>query len=258
MNGFGEIVPVVHETEDKYSAAAPTKLSKKPSIPRNSGRRPFGQRDPNVDGAVGLDRNKKEKSDRDVINVQGLVRHALNAVSSNNQNGLGSTSKRPSVSTPSSSPFQIYDETTESRTPRVQSISKGSYSSRPSPSGSEELVAKTDSLSVRGTGTSQQKVMDAPRSDFHRAQSVVSAVSAATSANVGSVVPTTGADTDANILHQMLGNLETVMAITDQRKGTYHSSSPRPVHRGGPSKWVTRYVDYTSKYGLGFLLNDGR
>ena len=21
--------------------------------------------------------------------------------------------------------------------------------------------------------------------------------------------------------------------------------------------WVTRYVDYTSKYGLGFLLNDG-
>ena len=26
----------------------------------------------------------------------------------------------------------------------------------------------------------------------------------------------------------------------------------------GTDKWVTRYVDYTSKYGLGFLLNDGR
>lgn len=25
----------------------------------------------------------------------------------------------------------------------------------------------------------------------------------------------------------------------------------------GTNKWVTRYVDYTSKYGLGFLLNDG-
>jgi len=25
----------------------------------------------------------------------------------------------------------------------------------------------------------------------------------------------------------------------------------------GANKWVTRYVDYTSKYGLGFLLNDG-
>lgn len=25
----------------------------------------------------------------------------------------------------------------------------------------------------------------------------------------------------------------------------------------GATKWVTRYVDYTSKYGLGFLLNDG-
>lgn len=25
----------------------------------------------------------------------------------------------------------------------------------------------------------------------------------------------------------------------------------------GANKWVTRYVDYTAKYGLGFLLNDG-
>jgi len=25
----------------------------------------------------------------------------------------------------------------------------------------------------------------------------------------------------------------------------------------GANKWVTRYVDYTSKYGLGFLINDG-
>ena len=24
------------------------------------------------------------------------------------------------------------------------------------------------------------------------------------------------------------------------------------------TKWVSRFVDYTSKYGLGFLLNDGR
>lgn len=29
-------------------------------------------------------------------------------------------------------------------------------------------------------------------------------------------------------------------------------------HCSSNSLWVTRYVDYTSKYGLGFLLNDGR
>ena len=34
---------------------------------------------------------------------------------------------------------------------------------------------------------------------------------------------------------------------------------PSPIDRDmwGATKWVTRYVDYTSKYGLGFLLNDG-
>merc|ERR1712032_590749 len=35
---------------------------------------------------------------------------------------------------------------------------------------------------------------------------------------------------------------------------------PCPLEGGevwGANKWVTRYVDYTSKYGLGFLLNDG-
>lgn len=30
-----------------------------------------------------------------------------------------------------------------------------------------------------------------------------------------------------------------------------------PPSNLGVSRWVTRYVDYTSKYGLGFLLNDG-
>jgi len=30
-----------------------------------------------------------------------------------------------------------------------------------------------------------------------------------------------------------------------------------PPQSSGVSRWVTRYVDYTSKYGLGFLLNDG-
>ena len=34
-------------------------------------------------------------------------------------------------------------------------------------------------------------------------------------------------------------------------------TSPVDSDMWGATKWVTRYVDYTSKYGLGFLLNDG-
>lgn len=34
-------------------------------------------------------------------------------------------------------------------------------------------------------------------------------------------------------------------------------SSPIDREMWGAKRWVTRYVDYTSKYGLGFLLNDG-
>jgi serine/threonine protein kinase len=235
-NGYGDIVAANNSpSEDKYSV----KLSKKPSIPRgNSQRRPLGYRDPNVEAnGYGPDRlgSKKEMTDRDVARGNGLP-------ASGNKNVRASSSN-----TPSSSPFQIYDETTESRTPRVQSISKGSFSSRPSPTSADELVVKTNALSMRAVGA---------RPDFPRSQSVVSAVSsAATSAAGGTTV---AIENDANILNQMLDNLESVMGVTDSRKGMYHASSPRPVHRGGPNKWVTRYVDYTSKYGLGFLLNDGR
>jgi hypothetical protein len=115
----------------------------------------------------------------------------------------------------------------------------------------DNLVAQTNALSVKDTG---HKAAEGPKPDFGRAQSVVSAMSS----NVGSTVNTVNVENDANILHQMLGNLETVMEITQTRKGSYHATPPRPVFRGGPNKWVTRYVDYTSKYGLGFLLNDGR
>lgn len=238
MNGYGDIVPVTNSpAEDKYSVAKPTK---RPSIPRgNSQRRPLGYRDPNVEaGGVGRDRvgPKKETFDRDIPSGQGL---SGSAASSGNKN----VRTQSSVASSNSSPFQIYDET--STTPRVQCISKGSFSSRPSPTSADELVVKTSALSVKAQGSGS-------RPDFQRTQSVVSGVS---SAATGATTVTI--ENDANILNQMLDNLESVMVITDSRKGTYHSSSPRPVHRGGPTKWVTRYVDYTSKYGLGFLLNDG-
>jgi len=46
-----------------------------------------------------------------------------------------------------------------------------------------------------------------------------------------------------------------------QRLSQSFKSAPPSVQAEAPdagaTKWVTRYVDYTSKYGLGFLLNDG-
>jgi len=63
---------------------------------------------------------------------------------------------------------------------------------------------------------------------------------------------------DGEILPRMIERLDAVLDITQSRKGCYQPQLPRPVSSScGPKKWVTRYVDYTSKYGLGFLLNDG-
>lgn len=41
------------------------------------------------------------------------------------------------------------------------------------------------------------------------------------------------------------------------RSGSTCSSSARSTPETPPLVWVTRYVDYSSKYGLGFLLSDG-
>ena len=38
----------------------------------------------------------------------------------------------------------------------------------------------------------------------------------------------------------------------------FEVASLRDDEMWGATKWIVRYVDYTSKYGLGFLLNDGR
>jgi polo-like kinase 1 len=63
---------------------------------------------------------------------------------------------------------------------------------------------------------------------------------------------------DGEILQSMVNRLDVVLDIAASRKGMYRLQVPRSVPSvHGPRKWVVRYVDYTSKYGLGFLLNDG-
>lgn len=69
--------------------------------------------------------------------------------------------------------------------------------------------------------------------------------------------PTT--DLDADTLKIMYSRLKDLGEQVEANGGEPISFKPaRPLERGGADKWVTRYVDYTSKYGLGFLFNDGR
>eukprot|EP00548_Thalassiothrix_antarctica_P014469 CAMPEP_0194168334 /NCGR_PEP_ID=MMETSP0154-20130528/3341_1 /TAXON_ID=1049557 /ORGANISM="Thalassiothrix antarctica, Strain L6-D1" /LENGTH=743 /DNA_ID=CAMNT_0038879457 /DNA_START=236 /DNA_END=2467 /DNA_ORIENTATION=- len=63
---------------------------------------------------------------------------------------------------------------------------------------------------------------------------------------------------DNSALERMLENLTVVLDIAENRKNSYDTNNVINDLTGEGSKiWVTRYVDYTSKYGLGFLLSDG-
>lgn len=69
--------------------------------------------------------------------------------------------------------------------------------------------------------------------------------------------PSTDVDTDT--LEIMYSRLKDLGEQVEANGGEPISFKPaRPLERGAADKWVTRYVDYTSKYGLGFLFNDGR
>lgn len=70
--------------------------------------------------------------------------------------------------------------------------------------------------------------------------------------------PATTADNDAEVLLLMLERLTTVLDTSKQQEFSYAPGQVKPASRGAPTKWITRYVDYTSKYGLGFLMNDSR
>lgn len=69
----------------------------------------------------------------------------------------------------------------------------------------------------------------------------------------------TSSNDDLRELEQMHDRL--VECLTNyERIQNGGAKVPCPLEGGevwGANKWITRYVDYTSKYGLGFLLNDG-
>ena len=64
-------------------------------------------------------------------------------------------------------------------------------------------------------------------------------------------------DKDAMALERMYSRLRDLSNRVDTAGPTIFGPAS-PIQSPGAEKWVTRYVDYTSKYGLGFLFSDGR
>jgi len=97
----------------------------------------------------------------------------------------------------------------------------------------EEIVSRTAAMSIRtktNEATSRSTELQSPTSD------------------------------DAFVLHNMISRIDNVLDAATRRSYADvdgNSISLRASNTGGPDKWVSRYVDYTSKYGLGFLLSDG-
>jgi len=60
-----------------------------------------------------------------------------------------------------------------------------------------------------------------------------------------------------NLLARSFCNAENLKVNRDECDSDINTPFDEKEKIAAETKWVTRYVDYTSKYGLGFLLNDG-
>jgi polo-like kinase 1 len=186
---------------------------------------------------------KKERSTRDVIDVPGIIKKgAALALGCKKQGTLPLQSNSLKSNTPG---FQIFDENCQSRAvPEMLVDSEISLQPASNPrrvpprdpsTHSQSSTASTTNTSALGVGSSQSPDK-MPFTISSRAES------------------------DTETLFGMIERLETVLDICDARKGCYRPHTPRSISTNpslGPCKWVTRYVDYTSKYGFGFLLNEG-
>ena len=221
---------------DEEDSATASQQPSKAMLPRsNSLRQPFASRNPNLskkDGLASQPKKEQQPAGLGVIDMPRVVKTAMSL-----------SSKTSSVS--ASPGFQIFDESTKSgATPSAasQSVASGSAKKRPTSLSEETIITRTKALSIGPPSSSKRepspppsKRVPSPPPDY--------------SANV---------ENDAEVLRKMVDQLDTVLSIAQSRKGSYLLHSPRSASsRGGPARWITRYVDYTSKYGLGFLLSDG-
>jgi POLO box duplicated region len=256
VNEYGELV-CTDKTAD-YS------LNKKPAIPRSAstfGRRPFASHDPNTNKAASTTTPMPRKND---INMERVVKNAVAAMSGAALHSdiagkqRGQSRSAVATSTSVSPAFEIFDEFQSTQKPAPVSIR-------------DELTSRDELDSVlRARGGSSRQIppqrtlteealclqtktlsLDAPSPRLN--SGAASSVLTHATESVFS-----GTENDAEIFKLIVDHLGAVLTIIETRKGTYRTVPLRPTSsRRGPTTWVVRYVDYTCKYGLGFLLNDG-
>lgn len=201
----------------------------RPALPKSNSqsvRRPFGARDANIDNrGVGSERVEKKAaqsapttSTATTATSSSPIMDVQGAV----KNAWSVVVNATTATTPtqSSSKFQVFDETSNNKQP------------------SSDIVSRTANLGLR----SQQDALPY-------------AVARPSPRNIATP------NMDTYILNNMVERVSIVLDIVASRDySSVPADSPSlvPIMNAGPVKWVERYVDYTSKYGLGYLLSDGR
>lgn len=193
----------------------------RPALPKsNSQRKPFVARDANVrDAAPDRAEKKKTPSAANALPMMDVQGAVRNAWTA------VVNAASPTRAPEQTGKFRVFDETNDRNSQREQNFD-------------HDIVSRTAKLEIQSTDDQSNHARSSARD-----QSPPSP------------------NTDAFILSNMLERVSIVLDIVSSRD--YSNVSPvsqslLPVTSGGPSKWVERYVDYTSKYGLGYLLNEGR
>ena len=185
----------------------------------SSARRPFGRKDPNAAKPPFSSKNNEVQQSRTPSESKrsGGVERLVKKTFS----GLGLNKSRENKPG-----FKIFDDKKDEE--NVEAV----------------LVAKTKNLAL-----------SAHKRDGHKSPSMRSA--SASRLQLSSATSTPPAD-DYTILKNVVNRLDTVLEVANSRRSSFRPHSPKAsIGLSSPSVWVTRYVDYTSKYGLGFLLNNG-
>jgi hypothetical protein len=171
-----------------------------------------------------------------------------------NQEAL-SRGKENEASQKPTSQFEIYNE---------------NASQRPASSRSEQLKSITSSSRVKSAdrGMRQTSDVDFTAQKSHQdgtTDDIIDKFSACAIQDSANEVESPrepqckgGNDADANALESMYSRLKELGAQVEANGGPTMFKPASPIQVLGADKWVTCYVDYTSKYGLGFLFNDGR
>mmetsp|Transcript_1962 Transcript_1962/g.2740 ORF Transcript_1962/g.2740 Transcript_1962/m.2740 type:complete len:760 (+) Transcript_1962:146-2425(+) len=164
---------------------------------------------------------------REKLGRGALSERDINSAQVNNDNSLKAEKrvvegkKRSSTvcNSASGKQFEIFDENVETVSQTTKSLTSGE--------GLDEVVSKTSKMTITDR--------ESPTSAIVNCQ-----------------------EDDAKVLDDMLQTLTDVLEVSQKNKFLYTKNNiVSPVTNCGPKIWVSRYCDYTSKYGLGFLLGDG-